>query len=245
MKKLSALLLALGLVLSLTGCRTQEGPPPQSSSGPAPIPVPQELPELPPEPPVFDWMGETAVPTFLTGDQQDLYLRARVAGDFLIISPELVEQFPLADGSRLNQEGLGPHESCEMHGQTYTVSMGRYRRWDDFQTMLDSLFTPRLQEELLCPEGDVPHFAPDEDGAMCFLTGGRGGSLPYALADLPDRFELVSSTDHAIEFTLIGHYADYVYEDCTQPGEIYTEEFPIRMVNTPEGWRLDEFHIPY
>ena len=66
------------------------------------------------------------------------------------------------------------------------------------------------------------------------------------MADAPDVYELVSQSDSAVEFTLIGHYADLTVEadeNGTRP--IYTEAYPIRMERTSDGWRVAEFHLPY
>ena len=248
MKRFLPLLAALALIFALAGCAVrpeeESAPlPPQSQ----PIPVPDELPALPPEPPILDWIADLPCPDFLDADQQDLYLRACTAFQFLTLSPDLVESFPLADGSRLEQDGDVPHETLMLDGLEYTRSMGRFCRWDDFQTMLNGLFTTDYQQQLLRPDGGPARFTSDGDGGMCYLNGSRDASTPYRLANIPDRFELVSRDDSHICFDLIGHYADLAVskEGQEELGPVTTQAFPIRMTLTQEGWRFEEFHLPY
>lgn len=246
MKRLFPLLAALMLCF-LAGCASQHRDAPAASPQAQPIPVPDELPALPPEPPLLDLVTDRPCPDFLNSEQQDLYLRACSAFHFLTVSHDLVECFPLADGSRLDRNGNIPHETLILDGVEYTRSMGRFRRWDDFQTMLDGLFTTAYQQELLHPDGGPATFISDEDGGMCYLSGSRESSRSYSFANIPDRFRLVSKSDDVIRFDLIGHYADLVHskDGRTELGPVTTQSFPIRMARTDEGWRFEEFHLPY
>lgn len=54
----------------------------------------------------------------------------------------------------------------------------------------------------------------------------------------PDQFELISKTDQEVEFKLIAHYEKFDDAGSTE----YTKDYPIRLVNTPDGWRVDEIH---
>lgn len=203
-----------------------------------------------PEPPVLDWMADQPVPSFLDAEQQDLFLRAFSAASFLMgCSTSAVEDFPLPDGS---QAPWSEHETVTLdNGRTYLIARGRYARWDDFQAMMDSVFIPEYQEELLWQEDldgePFPIFASTEDGRLCFIEADRGSSLEYGWADTPDTYELVNQSEDAVEFDLIGHYA--VLEDGPADGPtvngITTERYPIRMERTPAGWRVAEFHLPY
>ena len=58
----------------------------------------------------------------------------------------------------------------------------------------------------------------------------------------PDRYRLVKSDENSLEFMLIAHYDRNGWSGEGGEREIFTIEYPIRMVNTDDGWRLDEFH---
>ena len=52
--------------------------------------------------------------------------------------------------------------------------------------------------------------------------------------------------EDAVEFYLVGHYADLtVQPDETGARPLSTERWPIRMERTAGGWRVSEFHVPY
>ena len=248
---------AIALAVLLSACSGQAPQEPPVSSAPpsssASAPGGQE-PEQAAEPPIPDWAAEQPVPEFLTQEQQDLFLRAFGAAGFLMgCSTSAVDDYPLSDGTMPDRSS---YETVTLdNGWTYLVSVGRYQRWDDFQAMLDSIFTRSYQEELLNTEtGDgerIPTFTSTPDGRMCFLDAGRGSNLEYDHAGMPDTYELVSQSDEAVEFYLIGHYAVLDYENTDETGaplsdgSVTTEKYPIRMEHTADGWRVSEIHVPF
>lgn len=244
--KRSLVLLAAGLALVLGACAAPAAGPP---TPPAEVtPASTEAP-APAEPPIPDWMADQPVPEFLDAEQQDLFRRAFAAANFLMGPVKAsVEDFPLEDGS---MPELGEYETVGLDGGwIYLVAQGRYARWADFQAMLDGIFTPAYQEELLWGENmdgeRFPIFTADGEGRTCFLDLERGSSLEYGWADVPDTYELVSQSEDAVEFYLVGHYADLtVQPDETGTRPLSTERWPIRMERTADGWRVSEFHVPY
>lgn len=204
----------------------------------------------PAEPPLLDWMAEQPVPEFLDEEQQALFLHAFSAANFLMgCDTNTVEEYPDEAGAA---GCLKQHETVEIDGNIYTVALGRFRRWDDFQAMLDGLFTPEYQQALLSSEmGDgttLPLFRPTGDGLLCYIDAGRGSDLEYGWCETPDSYELVSQTGDEIVFHLIGHYATLDYDaekDMPVPVDEYTIAYPIRMERTENGWRFAEFHLPY
>ena len=58
----------------------------------------------------------------------------------------------------------------------------------------------------------------------------------------PDTYRLVSCSEEEVMFTLISHYDRNGWNDIEDPIDVYTIEYPIRLVNTEAGWRVDEFH---
>lgn len=211
-------LLAAGLALVLGACAapTAETPTPPAEVTPASTEAP-----APAEPPIPDWMADQPVPAFLDAEQQALFLRAYSAASFLMgCSTSGVDSYPLDGG---DPPELGDYETVTLDsGWTYLVAQGRYARWEDFQAMLDGIFTPAYQEELLWTENmdgeRFPIFTADGEGRTCFLDLERGSSLEYGWADVPDTYELVSQSEDAVEFYLVGHYADLtVQPDETAP----------------------------
>ncbi len=66
------------------------------------------------------------------------------------------------------------------------------------------------------------------------------GMTIYVQEQYPDTYRLVKNTPEEVEFTLISHYdRDGSVEN---PLEVYIIEYPIRMVKTDYGWRIDDFH---
>lgn len=244
---------AAALLVGLWGC-TLEAPVPAQIMEPAPTAA-AELTILPGpvEPPLLDWMENQPVPDFLDEDQQQLFLRAYSAAAFLMgCGTGVIEEYPLPDGSLPDRSGPDWAQYVEYDGWSYLISVGRFRQWDDFQAMLDGLFTPEYQEELLHSEmGDgesLPLFRATEDGLLCYLDTGRGSDLEYGWCDTPDSYELVSRTEDEIVFHLIGHYAVLDYDgetDMPVPVDEYNIAYPIRMERTENGWRVAEFHLPY
>ena len=59
----------------------------------------------------------------------------------------------------------------------------------------------------------------------------------------PDRYRVITNQPDCLEFMLIAHYDRSSQSQADM--DVFTVEYPIRMVNTPDGWRLDEFHTAY
>ena len=86
----------------------------------------------------------------------------------------------------------------------------------------------------------------DYDG---YLATSNDNSLirPYVegisravLDDCPDTYRLIAQDDETVQFTLISHYDNNWNTQGIM--DVFTIEYPICMVNTESGWRMDEFH---
>lgn len=258
MRRNAAILLAsLALSAALTGCTQPVQPTAGATAAPTPIPTAAApAPTAAPapalnEPPLDNFVREQPLPDFLTGEQQQLFLHAFQAAQFLMGCSTSNVECDYALEEPIDWNG---YETVEMGDYIYTISQGYFRQWEDFQAMLDSLFTPEYQEELLnSPLGDgstLPLFISTGDGRLCFLEADRGSDLEYGWSDTPDSYELVSQSEEEIVFHLIGHYADLETSELDadgipHPTGEYTTAYPIRMVNTGGGWRFSEFHLPY
>lgn len=56
----------------------------------------------------------------------------------------------------------------------------------------------------------------------------------------PNTYRLDSLYDKTVQFTLIPHY-DRNWNTQSDM-DVFTIEYPICLVNTESGWRVDEFH---
>lgn len=68
------------------------------------------------------------------------------------------------------------------------------------------------------------------------------GTTIKVLEAYPDRYRLVKSDENSLEFMLIAHYDRNGWNVEADEREMFIIEYPIRMVKTDDGWRLDEFH---
>ena len=113
----------------------------------------------------------------------------------------------------------------------------------DFQNYIYGIFTSNYIESLGSLYTDK--FI-DYDG---YLATSNDNSLirPYVegisravLDDCPDTYRLIAQDDETVQFTLISHYDNNWNTQGIM--DVFTIEYPICMVNTESGWRMDEFH---
>lgn len=186
------------------------------------------------EPPLDEAAREIAVPSFLDGEQQELYRRAysfytHLLGD----SIEYAETY---------DEGAFPPEAYEtvtLDGNAYLIAQGRYAIWADFEAAGHSVFTEDCWQRLNTGV-DGPSLRREYDGKLCFLDTSMGVGYYYC-KDIPDEFRLEERTDSEITFTLIGHYRN-PGGNSPEGTYDYTLEFPIKLVKTEDGWRFAEFY---
>lgn len=228
MKRMLAVLLCTAMLVSAMGCSRIEKPisseEPSVSAAESSLDDSSSEPDSLQEPPLTEEEWETPLPDFLNETQQELYLRAKV-----IYSAISVDTTNIDDSFGGTSDG----ESVEIDGMRYKISNGRYAQWDDFMAMMRPLFTEECIAQRLGTDLDEPYFL-EHDGRLCYIEAARG-SLPGHLE--PDEYELISKTEEEIIFNIIGHYVPL------GGGEVYTKSFPIRMVNTEDGWRFAEFNI--
>ena len=242
MKK--ALFLTSALTLSLlAGCTGAPAAPAESTvPTESPAPVESAAPEaVLSDLPVLDWVADhTAVPDFLSPDQQQLYLQASCVRWIYDINTDTIDSFPLEDGSK--PDLTSPYEVVTMGERDFFLSRGRYARWKDFSAMLHSIFTPSLAVQLL--HSDT--LAPTDDGRTAFVSAGRGTNVFYDM-ETPDSFTLLDATDDYIVFIRTAHYIEPMSDDeGADLGDFsYTQDYPIRLEHTAAGWRVAELTLPY
>lgn len=256
MKRYPAALCAAALAALLAGCTITIGQPAASPApDPAPTPAPSvtaaptpaaaATPEPEPEPtaalPTAAPDGEEAasLDAFLTPEQIDLYDRAETASRPLNGDPY----------TAIYQNGWSPAtdsgSDAEKDGYGYILVTGEGATVEDYRQKLLEVFT----QDYLDARGFSQRFVMF-DGQLGVMNVGVGGN-GAEMTDVPDTYRLVSADETAVEFVRIAHFAviregesadDFMVR--RQDHYDYTVELPIRLVNTADGWRVDEFNLP-
>ena len=137
-------------------------------------------------------------------------------------------------------------ETIEQNGMIYNVSYGRWAKWEDFDRYVHTLFTDQCWKERNERSGFPIYIG--HNGRMYYIDAALGGN-DYN-NNFPDLYRLEEKTEDSITFTVIGHYSNYfpregeTYADRDRRVETsfdYTLEFPIQLVLTADGWRLNQF----
>ena len=147
----------------------------------------------------------------------------------------------------------GSHEigTVALSGEHYTESWGPFANYDDFDTLIHSVFTDAFWAERNKIESGSPKYV-NVDGKLCYISGAAGSGEYNPLYG--DEYTLVEQTDDLVVFTITAHYLENnrllngeSYEEWEQrlrTNYDYTREFTIRMVRTEDGWRFDQFRLP-
>ncbi len=138
-----------------------------------------------------------------------------------------------------------PADAIERDGLTYLRATGQFARWDDLMAAVDGLFTRDFWNA--CNQWDGHELFINVDGDTYFLPASRPKGDQYGAKAAP--FTLVAQTENTVELILTNRYWRPRGEDevawsqrTTSSYCDYTMDYPIRYVNTADGWRLDEFH---
>lgn len=140
-------------------------------------------------------------------------------------------------------------ETIEQNGIIYCAGYGRFAKWEDFDCYVHTLFTDQCWKERNERSGFPIYIG--YNGRMYYIDAAMGGGGHNY--HIPDLYRLEEKTDDAISFTVTGHYL--LRSTCElQEGETpeerdrriensfdYTLEFPIQLVLTADGWRLNRF----
>lgn len=140
-------------------------------------------------------------------------------------------------------------ETIEQNGMIYKAGYGRWAKWEDFDCYVHTLFTDQCwKKRNEC--GGFPTYI-GYNGRMYYINAAMGGT--YYNYNFPDQFRLEEQTKDSITFTIIGHYSNYyplegeTFEERDHRVETSfdcTLEFPIQMVLTEDGWRINQFASP-
>lgn len=199
------------------------------------------------EPPLDEYDWSAAVPSFLTREQQLLYLQARSLYQHMWGGDTTgIDRYPRADGSTVS----GQYSSVELDGINYTVARGRYKNWTDFESTILSVFTKELFDS--SNEIELGPIYLSHQKQLYIIDIGRGSNECYN-TNFPDDFELISQTEEKIQFNVIGHFSQAWYpigdETSQEVSERlnrsydYTMSVPVEMVKQDGEWRFSEFEL--
>ena len=176
--------------------------------------------------------------SFLNEEQQQLYQNAADFSSCLFSLP-----------GNLNYLDTSPRFEPQTNGAA-VVTDGNYilyqNPYSDFEHLVNQLFTadyldslgPIYSEKFIDYNGHLATYA-DSDMTYPLLNG----VTRLTLDNYPDTYRLESADSNLVVFTLISHYDQNWQTDRTiSEMDIFTIEYPIRMVQTDDGWRIDEFH---
>lgn len=175
------------------------------------------------EPPGFE---NNIAPDFLNEEQQDVYKKAYEFKSALLVESSDID-FPFAEGQTKHEISK---DEIIINDVQYYMIQGRYSRWDELNAVMTSIFTEEYYKKRW---GD--RFITDENGNAMVCSSSRGTNNERTKE--PDTFELISKTDKAIEFNVIGYY------QSKEDGKAYTKSFTNIMELTNSGWRLSQFEI--
>ena len=198
------------------------------------------------EPPLSQEDMEIAVPDFLTDEQQMLYRRAYCFYKCFRKESARIDDFHAIDETSLDKADT---QYIEIEGKRYYESMGRYKNWTFFSSIINSVFTPELVEKLNITN-DMGTVYIEVDNTLYYQD------ISFMSDDrLENNYEFVlkTSTDHKIGFQLLAHYSNYQYaldssvvDGIVSEGDKFTRAFDMEIVCDESGqWRFSQFEIPF
>ena len=180
--------------------------------------------------------------SFLTEEQQALFTAARqAADDYLFGSASNILRLP---GNR-----MGETFSVQQNG--YTVEAAVVEGADGDYAALTRKMRGLFTGEYLEKSRFTQRFGV-KDGRTTVILGDMGTDIYYTDGAF-DTYRLIGAREDAVDFMLVAHYASpqdyetddsFIYRRDTGNWD-YLVEYPVRLVNTPEGWRLDTYERPY
>lgn len=197
------------------------------SSAPS-SPVATDTPEQSP----IDTTKEYSDLSFLTTDQQELYRVAYDAKDGLY---GMGDNLMYLWGYR---PVLDDNEAVVYIDEDYVLYDANFY---EFSNHIHQIFTDS--------------FLANSDYSVKFIDYAGDVAVNYSLKKdmvygttiqvneaFPDTYRLVCSSENNIDFTLISHYDRNGWNGQNDSIDVYTIEYPIRMIKLSDGWRIDEFH---
>lgn len=244
MKEFRFCALCLILAALLSACGRQAA---QDAPGAAAVPSPAAVPEAPAE--------STSTPShtapaeigkafddlsFLNEEQRQAYEGAYKLNYTLYGMPDNLVWVDVSPRFTQQSDSEG----------VFVLTVGNYALYEnpytDFTNLMQSVFTtdfirrlgPLYTEKFIDLDG---HLAASCDSVLAYPM--HDDLSRTVMDNCPDTYRLESVTDDTVVFALISHY-DRNWANSFAPDDmdVYTIEYPIRLVRTADGWRVDEFH---
>ncbi len=183
--------------------------------------------------PPYQYMEKDMLPDFLTEEQKILYRQAASIFPIFTEEPVLINRFyEWEEGV----ESVGSKLVKLENGGYYSAAYGKYEMWDDFMSMVHSVFTAEYYEELNSRySADIPLFT-EVDGITYALAVTKTFNPEAEI--IPSVYELMAYTDTEI---VIRVNTGYRYEE-ENGYQIDPVTYEVKMVNTEEGWRFSQFN---
>lgn len=171
--------------------------------------------------------------SFLTEEQRELYEKAAKASWFLF-------------GNEGNLGYQFPAFEYEAEGNYIPKINGYFHyknSYQEFDELTHSIFTQNFLDSL--GEAYTEKFV-DDNGKLAAIASGKydrplaEGFWRKVEEEYPDTFRWNYKKENEICFYLIAHYDRNRGKNADL--DVFTIEYPIRMVKTENGWRVDEFH---
>lgn len=203
-------------------------PVPPSPASEESSPVATDTPEQSP----IDTTKEYSDLSFLTTDQQELYRVAYDAKDGLY---GMGDNLMYLWGYR---PVLDDNEAVVYIDEDYVLYDANFY---EFSNHIHQIFTDSF---LANSDYSVKFIDYDGDVAVNYSLKKDMvyGTTIQVNEAFPDTYRLVCSSENSIDFTLISHYDRNGWNGQNDSIDVYTIEYPIRMIKLSDGWRIDEFH---
>jgi hypothetical protein len=127
---------------------------------------------------------------------------------------------------------------AQIDGNMYFLYAATY---DEYRALLHKIFTERALQATPFYENFTSYNGQLAGRQEHVGDDGLADAGAYIDYYYPDEYIPGEETDAYIAFTLVAYYDR---NGATKPEEmdVYTIEYPMLFVKTPDGWRFDEFH---
>ena len=262
MKKLLSIILIILLALSAAGCTGEEAPSSQAETSSQEVSSQAE--------PSSEESSGLEEPTnvyrdlsFLNEEQQELFARGEQVSFLFSKAPSDIgggefrdPTISDAEGDELSRKDREDEIEWGKYGWPYgPVSTSLYRNWDDFEKMILEIYTEECFWELngmnavedvrdINAITDLNNLNRECKKRVSFLNvNGRlyaqmgiGTGTDELVAE---EYELMEQTEDRVFFYRVCFYQyNYPYETG---GEIVRCSFPVELLRTSEGWRIQQF----
>ncbi len=139
--------------------------------------------------------------------------------------------------------GFDPTLVQEIGGYHYTLYQGNlYQGWEDFYQDMLSVFTIELFEKLNRSEDGGTFAGWGSERKLYFQDGARGTNLSYLSGD---RYTLDAQYDNFIHLSRYSFYCAPEDMGKENPEPFSMKRSEIVLQQTPAGWRVEEYSLPY